>query len=430
MHKKVLMVEKLNVSRPNVKDLVPTVEFENHVIHDLQEERLRQSRIIARQLDTIGRLNRALDQMRDRSFRRPFSDSIIINSPSSNSPFHEDASTQTDGLWLPTPSDTSAVRVALIRVNQVNEEYRERNECLEMELDTERGRIRRILTVCDRLMAATVPMSASSLARWIILGLEGFTSPSRERTNTYSGFCRDDASIQSTPLPMYRSPPLEIRDRDALSEGESPVDGFDLDIIFGSFEPNSMMARGSTPLSPRAAEAGDPVLLRALAGTYWTGAQTALLRFSPGTPLEGLWGDQPVTVTGSDNCVMVIFKSTNRSVEGVYFPETRTLRWLSGQVWSRVEDDVPLPGDWWTGFTVIHLFPARDLSGTAVGSWGLREVELRLVSNYENGSAVVEANLGGGLTMHGSLQHKYPDTPGSRSVIKWFNGQLWEQQTV
>ncbi len=45
-------------------------DFENIVIDELTQERLRQSRVIAQQTDTIGKLHRALSQFTDRDYRR------------------------------------------------------------------------------------------------------------------------------------------------------------------------------------------------------------------------------------------------------------------------------------------------------------------------------------------------------------------------
>ena len=412
---------------------IQTLEFESQIIEELQQERLRQSRIIARQLDTIGKLKQALDQLiSERSSRR----SSVCHSQVQPLGFFPpetdqcDAETQTYGSATATSDhedDIDEIRTALTRVNAENQRLQSRTNIADYALRAEKAKTQRILNVCTRISSAPESgISSPALAKWVALGLEDGVFSDRQRTETFD----DTAALRLAWLPAKSlDSSLFTRSRSALSEGDSPVAGLDLDMIYGSFDAPSSVPRDAVPMTPKAGdENSDPDFLRQAAGSYWTGSHVAVLRVNPSKTymLIGDWSDgQPIAVAGHPpRALTAVFQSNGRRIDGSIDKNRRSIRWESGDIWERIDYAHHLCGTWWTGFCTIHLNPTDDMSGTVAGSWGLRTVELRALAPILDGEGSVMGSLGEAIDMYGSIEAA---SKAGLSVIRWGNGQRWEQ---
>jgi len=462
---------------------VPTTEFECEIIEELNQERLRQSRIIARQHDTIGKLNRALEQLMHRDSRRlSFTSSAANKSPThSLSPIPDlgfcDAGVQTDvtiGDDISNPEDLKRI---LGMVTAENRKLLAMNRSVDRELYKERERAKRIIAVCTRISTSDVSppgLTSPTLAKWISLGLEDSKYTGRGRVGSADDLDLDLPSERRNRRRHRSSSYSSTNDspkRAFLSEGNSPIKGVDLDMMYGSFEPVTDMPNEAVALTPKATDSFDArFLTNHVAGTYLVNSRTAvIIRLGPNRtiPLVGSIpseGHPPAssnsfTVTGTTTRLIATLSQTNFRIYGIY---------REGKIfWDNPPDCSRLPfgssnwqkchfipaGDWWTGFTMIHLQKNEDMSGTSRGRWGLRTAELRLVEclgddqDSPYSEWIIELVLGsptapvGGsaVTMQGVLSPKYIKRRGSMSggdltssralsVIHWGNGQFWEQQ--
>ena len=460
----------LRQSRSSRNGLINITEFENRVIDELNEERLRQSRIIARQHDTIGKLNRALEQLSERDSRRSsfFHSSSSFRLPPTSPPpdtGFNDASVQTDITIGDEIYNADEMRRMLGVISAENRKLVSQNRVVDHALHQEREKTKRILAVCTKI-SCTSPtdsdrggLTSPTLAKWISLGLDDFTYSIRSRVGT-----ADDAFLQlpspfgsqhhrrscvshgSPYSPSPASTPYESPKK-ALSEGDSPHAGVDLDIMYGSFEPFSSMPKEAVALTPRASDvSGDIKFLKNIAGTYLLenpdSVKTVILRLGPhrGIPLRCKLPDtrEEVTISGHSSIVVATITSTGEKIEGHFNTDSSScpcIKWNESSVlYPRVWNRAPLmkiSGEWWTGFCVLNLIPSDDLSGTWRGKWGSRFIELRLSDRSLTGEEWIVVGVLGGTTklvMHGTLRKKY--SGNELLMIEWGNGQLWEQTTT
>ena len=455
-------------------------EFENRVIDELNQERLRQSRIIARQHDTIGKLNRALEQLTERDSRRAsffHSTSSFRLPPTSPSPDigFADAVVQTDITIDDEIYNADDIRRMMNVISAENRKLVSQNREVDQALYQEREKTKRILAVCTKISCGSPTdsdrggLTSPTLAKWISLGSDDFTYSIRSRVGT-----ADDAILQ-LPTPFHKtnrhrrscvshgspyssSPCTPFPDespKKALSEGDSPHAGVDLDIMYGSFEPSSSMPKEAVALTPRASDHGDIKFLRSVAGTYIVGddpssssdtpsIKTVIIRLGAhrGIPLRCKLVEthEDVTITGASGQVVATISSTGEKIYGQF--SSPKITWNESsvfypRVWTRVSS-TGIAGDWWTGFCILNLSSSDDLSGTFRGKWGSRFVEIRLMEMVRAGDQVhwqVDGVMGGGgsgksdsgsrIVMHGLMKPKF--LGNEFFVIEWGNGQVWEQ---
>ena len=462
-------------------------EFENRVIDELNQERLRQSRIIARQHDTIGKLNRALEQLTERDSRRAsffHSTSSFRLPPTSPSPDigFADAGVQTDITIDDEIYNAEDMRRMMNVISAENRKLLSQNREVDQALHHEKEKTKRILAVCTKISCSSPTdsdrggLTSPTLAKWISLGLDDFSYSLRSRVGT-----ADDAAMLHLPTPFHRTDPHrrscvshgspyssspntpfpDDSPKKALSEGDSPHGGVDLDMMYGSFEPPSSMPKEAVALTPRAADHGDIKFLRCVAGTYIVGDystsspdpssfKTVIIRLGPhrGIPLRCKLFDthEDVTITGTSAQVVATITSTGEKVHGQF--SSSEITWNESsvfypRVWTRVPH-LTVAGDWWTGFCILSLSLSDDLSGTFRGKWGSRMVEIRLMEMSVTGDGAdrqiqwqVDGIMGGGgsgksdhgsrIVMHGQMKRKFSEN--SFFVIEWGNGQVWEQTT-
>ena len=422
---------------------IAVTDFESRVIEDLNLERFQQSKTIAQQLDTIGKLKAALGQMVDRTTRRR----SLPQGPAYGvpiSPSDEEPTTvcvQTDAVSNGDLSTVAELHQRICLVNAENRRLQVHARTADSALKSERAKARRIIEACARIASPHGPVGLSSpaLAKWVSMGLEDTIFTTRTRTETFD----DSALPRVRRLPLLQLGSLRMaRSRDALSEGDSPVAGLDLDMVYGSFEAVGVLTPSdAVAMTPRSSSdylrSSDPIRLTRLAGTYWTGSTTGVLRFDRENPLclTGLWEsgtDQFVELVSKGEGVVMRFLKTGDTLDGLI--EGENLVWATGGlVWEKLPNlSYLIAGEWWTGFSTIALDPKPDLSGTCVGQWGMQTVELMIQSKpveKSDRSAQVVAVLGlSGVCMYGSLEPRYATsgTPAP-SVIRWGNGQTWER---
>ena len=276
------------------------------MIDELNQERLRQSRIIARQLDTIGRLNRALEQLMHRDSRRlSFSYISASKSPShSISPMpdlgFEDVGVQTDITIDDEISNPDELKRILGMVTAENRKLVAQNRSVDKELFLEKERAKRILAVCTRISTSASPggdgsggLPSPTLAKWISLGLDDATYTGRGRVGSADDLCLDLPSqrhFRRNRSNSYSST-ADSPQRVILSEGNSPIKGVDLDMMYGSFEPVTDMPQEAVALTPRAADSFDSTFLsKKVAGQYLTplalsGQRIPLVLSNPSTSI-------------------------------------------------------------------------------------------------------------------------------------------------
>jgi hypothetical protein len=449
---------------------INVTDFENRIIDELNQERLRQSRIIARQHETIGKLNRALEQWTERDSRRGsfFHSSSSFKLPPISPPpdlGFIDASAQTDITIGDEIYNAEEMRRMMGVISAENRKLLSQNREVDQALYHEREKTKRMLAVCTKI-SCTSPteserggLTSPILAKWISLGLDDFSYSIRSRVGTvdeaylrlpspmgYSNIrrsCMSHGSPFGSPSHTPDSSPKK-----ALSEGDSPNEGVDLDIMYGSFEPSTMMPKEAVALTPRAADSGDIKFLRSVAGTFVMGQldpstpsslKTVILRLGPhrGIPLRCKLPDtcEDVTITGSCDQLIATISSTGEKISGDF--STSKITWNESsvfypRVWSRVPDSLMIVGEWWTGFCILLLSPSDDMSGTSRGKWGSRFIELRLVEKLMiSDEWLVGGVLGTSgpsrIKMHGSLRKKIGGN--NLWMIEWGNGQVWEQIT-
>lgn len=281
-------------------------EYESSVIDEITLERLRQSRIIAQQLETIGKLHRALAKFTDRDTRRISfgNESYTANEPS----IMED-------------------------------------ELLHHTAD--------VGCQTDITMSHDIDLSGRTRVEWISSPHEFSVLESSSRVMSFDdgvvprrkvAYTTTHSSATTTPSSTGVSLP-----RQALSEGDSPLAGLDIEMMYGSFLPNS-----GAP--PTVHEEVDPLSPRTIA------------RYR----MESF--DEP-----ND-----IFKLSD------------------------------LTGNWWTGFSLVHLDEPTNWSSCLRGRYGLRGIEVRM-----KGSGVGMSGLPGGLELDGEFEN---------NQLRWTNGQVWTKE--
>ena len=416
-----------NFQKPNLipqrKAPITTYYCDSPIVEELQQERLQQSRIIARQLDTIGKLKRALDMvMLDRSGRRGSWSPPVLNIPDvllHHDVEYIDVGVQTDSSSTRSRSqdaDYDQVRRALGLLAEENLRLaRDRHESEEA-LMAQKARTNRILTVCTRISSSPghAGISSPALAKWVSMGLEEVEFPIRDRTETFDDAClhrpaRDNGGSTTT------------RSRSALSEGDAPVDGLDLDMIYGSsFEVTDFNSHhpDAFPLTPKASHKDE---IGQLAGSYWTGEEMIFFKnFGP----ELISESSDLVVRFVDSWTLGLFRSgLAEDITGrVTSVSPRIeIEWISSKKnWVRIDLSSSISGEWWTGYSTIALEPSSHGSGNVEGDWGCRRILIA-----PTGKAELRARLmpGESPEMIGSVAPKYG---GGRLVISWGNGQVWE----
>jgi hypothetical protein len=436
------------------KEPIATADIDSPIIEELQQERLRQSRIIARQLDTIGKLKRALDMIvMDRSGRRGSWIAPSISIPDVIIPAeieYSDFSLQTDP---PVPAkasdaDNDQVRKALGYLAEENLKLSKLQRDSEEVLKAEREKTKRILTVCSRISSSPDSgISSPALAKWVSLGLEESVFPARPRTETID----DSIVCRTAKFPLQQNDQTgssTTRSRSALSEGDSPVAGLDLDMIYGTnYEGNSHHPQDAVPLTPRVSQSEDTmkILISNLAGSYWTGDEVMSLSISSSDlSLEGQFADDSVIQIlprgPMSSLVSLLIRQKDQTTWQMEcsFRTSPTrqpcILWPDGVEWTRIHLVERMVGEWWTGFGMIFLKPSRDGSGKLVGQWGLKAIEIRAASDLSpDGCCEILCNLSNiGVEMSGSLFPKYKSSSScvTRSMVHWGNGQVWEQQSM
>lgn len=294
--------------------MISTIDFESKVIQELQEERLRQSRIIANQMDTIGKLRHALDQMMvDRSSRR----TSISHSPS-----------------LPFVSVPDSSGGSMVECTSCESPGRRNSHSVDLEsvhkaisaLDTNRfygGTPREGLQRPHRIQPVPESgLSSPALAKWASMGFDEGGYTNRPRTETF-----DDVNICFSRMPLsVLNGSMTTRSRSALSEGDSPVAGLDLDMVYGSaFETANAacLPKNAFPLTPKAMNQ-PAIILSEVAGAYWTGSEVICLGTSRNYP-DTLFGetcaaDKCVSVRVSDKSLVatMAMEGIPRSVHGIF----------------------------------------------------------------------------------------------------------------
>jgi hypothetical protein len=407
-------------SSTNRKAMISTIDFESKVIHELQEERLRQSRIIANQMDTIGKLRHALDQMMvDRSSRT----TSISHSPmlpflsvpySSGGSMVWSTSCESPGRRNRHSVDSESVRKAISA------------------LETNRfdnGTPREGLQMPHGIQAVPESgLSLPALAKWVSMGFDEGGYSNRPRTETF-----DDVNIGISRMPLsVLNGSNTTRSRSALSEGDSPVAGLDLDMVYGSaFETATAacLPKNAFPLTPKATNQ-PAIILSEVAGAYWTGTEVICLGTLRNYP-ETLFGETcagdkcvSVRVSGKSLVANLAMQGIPRNVDGIFSGDS--ICWVTGEKWHRIDTNKILVGDWWTGFCMIHLVSSDDCNGSVSGRWGVRRIEIRPLTEFAQGLGDIKGSMGQeSFDMFGTVE----PLPGRSDLnrIRWSNGQVWER---
>lgn len=410
-----------------IKAPISTIDTDSALVEELQQERLRQSRIIARQLDTIGKLKRALDMvMIEKSSRRSSVAGGPVRVPDINIPPDielADAGQLADANTMRTRTedvDYDQVRRALGYLAEENIRLSRERQDSEEALKAEREKAKRILTVCTRITSSPDSgISSPALAKWVSLGLEESVFPPRPRTETID----DSVVCRSLRFPEGPGGSSTTRSRSALSEGDSPVAGLDLDMIYGSsFEAHSHAhPDDAVPLTPKASgQSNRRYYAHTLGGAYWTGNEVVFLQAVNESTLEGL------SVSITLNASFPVFQSREGSSGRVL---GSSLKWESGEQWDAIPLSDRMRGEWWTGFGIVTLEP--DASGKLKGVWGLKQIEIgpsSQISPFGVGNVICRLT-DVEIEMVGILSPKYEGSLASKSIVQWGNGQVWEQQS-
>ena len=406
---------------------VSTIDFESKLVEELQQERLRQSRIIANQLDVIGKLRHALERMMcDRSSR--MSTIQLFSMEKRPSVFRQDAYVQTSY----SGPDEEAIKNALSFLYAENQELYIRQKESEDALRTEREKTKRVLRVCSRISTArSSAISSPAFAKWVSLGLEEATVSTRNRTESF-----DDSLLLKLPR-LYGEDSCTTRSRSAFSEGDSPKAGFDLDMVYGmNFEtPSALVPHDAVPMTPRAGSVMSPLdadEVCRLEGLYWTGDSVGWIQRVSAGYLEcsllegGCIIPQEVTDTG----ITFLTSANERTMRGVYCKEKKKISWDNWIEWKRMEElSQLLVGEWWTGFAIVKLKATRG--GTWSGRWGQMDIKISPTSFIADQTGHVKLESVGSppvCNMRGSIEPRYlPAGPLVASCIHWDNGMRWEQ---
>lgn len=424
-----VLTESRAVSR---KNMISTTDIDSPVVDELQKERLRQSRVIARQLDTIGKLKRALDMIiADRSSRRS-SVAYLPPIPDVDVPPEIDfcdigLQTENSGR-RGTDLDPDDVRYALSYLNTENQKLQEKHGAAEAALRTEREKAKRILTVCTRISSAPDSgISSPALAKWVSLGLEEAGYPPRQRTETF-----DDSILNQVcrfPVRIDRAS-ASTRSRSALSEGDSPVAGLDLDMVYGSScELMQILPDGAMPMTPRANNSFSSRFswVTEVSGPYWSGSAVVVVTPSSKNSVVCIAHNQRVTISGAHAFALSATFEPSGMRDCLRFFDQR-LHWSSGESWERLSLIDSLQGDWWTGFNIVSL-KLTD-GGSVSGLWGLKTVVIEILARPVDGVVDVIGTLGPGICMYGTVKPRYAvasDSEQVMSVLEWGNGQIWQQ---
>ena len=424
-----------NVDRDNRelrrKGRVNTCDLDSPVIEELQQERLRQSRIIARQLDTIGKLKRALDLvMGERSSRRGSLSLPMLALPDLNIPDIEfsDVGLQTEPSQNRTRSqdaDYDQIKRALGYLAEENLRLSHQRNATEEALLAEKEKAKRILTVCTRISSSpggNSGISSPALAKWVSLGLEDTVFPSRDRTETFD----DGFFHKSAPGAVAES--STTRSRSALSEGDTPVAGLDLDMVYGNAFDHSGASNfhpDAFPMTPKASFRKHEVQ-RSLCGTYWNGQSSVSLSLRA-DDLEVICPDKETyLIRVLDSETVLLSQDGGGAVKGRI--RVSRIEWPSLEtIWEKIEGFAEkLAGHWWTGFSIVTLLPTPDMSGRLEGTWGFHQITLTASSHLKvDGGNFCQVRGAGVVEMTGSVGPKY-GSGGGRLVIRWDNGQVWE----
>lgn len=314
-------------------------DFENIVIDELTQERLRQSRVIAQQTDTIGKLHRALSQFTDRDYRRftpvdsvNVSETFLVDDVLSGA---RDDEVQTD-LIMPGFSDIAALF-------EEHKKLQTHAKATEIALQAERAKARRVMQACARVVR-TGSISSPALAKWISFGLDEFSQLDRSRIMSY-----DDGN---SGLPVHSSirSPSSARVHGSLSEGHSPIAGLDLDMVYGNFHPNDYSRtelEETFAMSPRDLVDPNPLLVdrfemspppdkELLVGHWWTGFSLVHLSNS-NEVIKGTYGLHGIQLdlepTGEVHATM----GSGLKMDGVFDFGAKKIKWTNGQLWTKEE---------------------------------------------------------------------------------------------
>lgn len=323
---------------------VPINDFESSVIDEITQDRLRQSRVIAQQMETIGKLHRALSQFSDRDYRRTsFSGHDTFNMTDSFVsddvlPVTHDQEVQTD-LTIP-----ESVNLGSIIAD--HKKLQSQAVASERALQSERAKAHRVLQACARV-ARTGSVSSPALAKWISLGLDEFSQIDRSRVMSTDdgilGIPVRRALAFSTAQSSVTVSPASSQIRTTLSEGHSPTGGLDLDIIYGNFHPNDSHAvlEETFTLSPRGGDRAEvsvnrfamspPPDAQILAGDWWTGFCLVHLDI-PNTVAKGRYGLHGIELSLEENIVHAKI-GAGLSMDGIFDFEGKKIIWGNGQVW-------------------------------------------------------------------------------------------------
>ena len=346
-----------------MEELERLVNEKDALIQFLNDERLRQSRIIATQSEIIGRRNRSIDQLHH--MRR-------VSVAASNAP----------------SSATSDNRL-LVCVSKAIERL---------------GAQKQATVSCLQLV---------TLALSYVSGQSVQVKQRRRR------------SVPSSAIENYS--PFGSPVFSAHSDGEEPTGGFDLELIYHTpgkielpvlVEPLRLPRPLFADLSPRA----DCPWSELVIGAYNTPLGLTEIASSSSGHLSGRWGAQTATYTVlSAGDISASLEISGIQIQGVRDTTSGSIRWNGGQLWTRADRGAAvrspeLAGTWsWGSQPFIEL--TREDDAKSMGFWGAQRVTLNR-SRFDVDAVLLE--LENGISMRGMLNEA-----GTR--IKWNNGQLWER---
>jgi hypothetical protein len=348
-----------------MEDLQRQLKEKDELIALLNEERFRQSRVIAHQSEIIGSRNRSIDQL---CHSRRFS-------MASRSSDH-----------APSPPKLLPILVRAL----------ERQS---------RG---------DGLSTGMLPL--------ILLGLSYVNGDSvhvkkRRRRSLPSRVDEIDQQVSELSSP----------DLSAHSEGEEPSGGFDLELIYYSpqakvSKPNNTLSgkpfRSETPpimtdLSPRRSK---DEFASVLCGVYDTPLGLTEIKKSAKDIMSGMWGAQRATFEAfSYSQICATLELSRMRILAVRDPNSGDIRWNSGQVWFR--KSTSLGGIWkWGEEPHIELMEkVSNEEGRRLGGiWGAQSIEVAICQDNK-----VRCDLASGISVFGVLEDP--------CCIRWENGQVWRK---
>ena len=392
---------------------ISTIDFESKIVEELQQERLAQSRIIAQQLDAIGRLKHALEMMMgERSSRKSCMMMGFIEQAEKRN--FVDACVQTA---LEGPEDED-IRRALGYLLSENMQLSLRHREAEAALRDERQKSRRVLTVCLRVASSNYcKISSTALAKWVSLGLDDGKFATRHRTETFDDIFLPRRNLNESSLSRARS---------AYSEGDSPRAGLDLDMVYGiNFESASVVPLNSVPLSPREAERDADCDLE---GIYWTGVSVGIMRMTPEGYLEcsKLRGGHVHATVNNELTVM----SDDETIGGYFDSARGSVLWEDQSEWRRMDAERLLARQWWTGFSVVKLSMHHSVKGVFFfGKWGERDIDITPASFLSEGEGQLRLTFSDAcIELVGNIEPRYLSAGTSvPSRIRWANGMVWDQ---